>query len=338
MSELVRRRDFSSGIIQKLRGNFAGAAKYASGKACVYATGSFGRCEASEFSDLDLFIAGRSERVARADGSGEDFGQKNLLNHLDEICVQAELIERSREMGFPEFSGDGRYLDHHSVYEFTNTLGTEKDDVANTFTARLLLLLESKPLVDEAVYDEIVQTVINSYWRDYQGHQTEFMPAFLANDILRIWRTFCVNYEARTKREPEDKKAGGKLKNYKLKHSRLLTCYSALLYLLTTYNSRKSVTPADALAMTKLTPTERLEWLRDHAELKEATHTINKLLSQYDRFLETTNGTESELIQRFMNKEDSHYYMTAASEFGDTMFEALVTIGNGSRFYRLLVV
>lgn len=338
MSELVRRRDFSSSIIAKLRTNFAGAANFAAGKACVYATGSFGRCEASEFSDLDLFIAGRSERIARPDGSGEDFGQKNLLNHLDEICVQAELIERSREMGFPEFSGDGRYLDHHSVYEFTNTLGTEKDDVANTFTARLLLLLESKPLVEDAVYEEIVQSVINSYWRDYQGHQAEFMPAFLANDILRIWRTFCVNYEARTKREPEDKKAGGKLKNYKLKHSRLLTCYSALLYLLTIYNSKKSVTPADALDMTKLTPTGRLEWLRDHPELKDANPTINKLLEQYNRFLETTNGQEAELIQRFMNKEASHSYMAAASEFGDTMFEALATIGKGSRFYRLLVV
>ena len=35
----------------------------------------------------------------------------------------------------------------------------------------------------------------------------EFMPAFLANDILRLWRTFCVNYEARTQTEPAEKKA-----------------------------------------------------------------------------------------------------------------------------------
>ncbi|MDH2346348.1 hypothetical protein [Bradyrhizobium sp. SSUT77] len=338
MSELARRREFSSNTLSTLRNEFAGAAKFAVEKACVYATGSFGRCEASEFSDLDLFIAGKSERVARADGSGEDFGQRNLLNHLDEICVQAELIERSRKMGFPEFSLDGRYLDHHSVYEFTSTLGTEKDDIANTFTARLLLLLESKPLVEDGVYDEIVQSVVGSYWRDYQGHQAEFMPAFLANDILRIWRTFCVNYEARTKREPEDKKASGKLKNYKLKHSRLMTCYSALLYLLAVYNARKSVSPADALEMIKLTPTERLEWLRSQTELKDAADTITRLLDQYDLFLEATNSKESELIQRFMDKDASHSHMKAASEFGDTMFEALAKIGNGSRFFRLLVV
>jgi predicted nucleotidyltransferase len=182
MSELDRRRKYSKETIIKLRSEFLGAGNFASNKACVYATGSFGRCEASEHSDLDLFIAGKSERLTRDDGS-EIFGRKNLLNHLDEICVQAELIKASRSFGFPDFSGDGRYLDHHSIYEFTNTLGTEKDDVANTFTARLLLLLESRPLLGDAVYDEIVQDVITSYWRDYQDHQATFMPAFLANDI-----------------------------------------------------------------------------------------------------------------------------------------------------------
>lgn len=338
MSELDRRLAYSSEMIIKLRGEFVGADKFASSKACVYATGSLGRCEASEHSDLDLFIAGKSEKLTRSDGSGEDFGRKNLLNHLDEICVQAELIRASRSLGFPEFSGDGRYLDHHSIYEFTSTMGTDKDDVANTFTARLLLLLESRPLLEDAVYDEIVLNVIESYWRDYQDHQATFMPAFLANDILRIWRTFCVNYEARTEREPEEKKASGKLKNYKLKHSRLLTCYSALLYLLAVYKSQNAVAPSDALVMTKLTPTERLEWLRDRSDLKDARNTIVSLLSQYNRFLETTNFKEDELVRQFTDKDTSRKFMEAAHEFGDSMFEALTIIGDKSPFHRLLVV
>jgi Nucleotidyltransferase domain len=337
MSELDRRRKYSAEVIVNLRNEIIGACEFASNKACVYATGSFGRHEASEHSDLDLFIAGKSESLIGSDGSDE-FGQENLLNHLDEICVQAELIKASRRLGFPEFSGDGRYLDHHSIYEFTSTLGTEKDDVANTFTARLLLLLESKPLLEDAVYDEIVMSVIKSYWRDYPDHQTTFMPAFLANDILRIWRTFCVNYEARTEREPEDKKAKGKLKNYKLKHSRLLTCYSALLYLLAVYKSKKYVAPSDAFAMTKLTPTQRLEWLRDQPDLGGSKNTIVKLLDQYDRFLETTNFKEDDLVGQFMNKDTSRKFMNAAHEFGDSMFEALTIIGDKSKFHRLLVV
>ena len=85
------------------------------------------------------------------------------------------------------------------------------------------------------------------------------MPTFLTNDILRLWRTFCVNYEARTERVPELEKAKGKLKNYKLKHSRLLTCYSAILYLIAIHYQNGSVHPSDAREMTELTPTQRLE-------------------------------------------------------------------------------
>src|SRR5438552_17572008 len=110
------------------------------------------------------------------------------------------------------------------------------------------------------------------------------MPAFLANDILRMWRTFCVNYEARTQSEPPRKKAKRKLKNYKLKHSRLLTCYSALLYLLVVFSKHKTAHPTDALEMVKLTPTERLEWIQKETGLSK----IAELLACYERFLEET--------------------------------------------------
>src|SRR5262245_52132623 len=112
--------------------------------------------------------------------------------------------------------------------------------------------------------------VIQSYWRDFSRHKKDFMPAFLANDILRLWRTFCVNYEANTASESPEKRAKRRLKNYKLKHNRLLTCYSALLYLLAIYTRKGTVTPLDARKMIRLTPTERLEWLLDQPRLKDA--------------------------------------------------------------------
>src|SRR5258706_564192 len=146
-------------------------------------------------SDLDLFIVGKSG--ARAE---------RLLKSLDEICIKADLIEASRELGFPDFSGDGAYLEHYTVQQLVKTLGKPEDDVDNTFTARVLLLLESHPLLERGVYSEVTRDVISAYWRDYADHKHEFMPAFLTNDILRLWRTFCVNYEARTSTEPEEQK------------------------------------------------------------------------------------------------------------------------------------
>ena len=332
LGELSDRRLQTTGRIAELQARLADAEAIAAGKACVYATGSFGRCEASKHSDLDLFIVGKSGKA------GSDGKEGSLLKRLDEICLKADLIEVTRELKIPEFSGDGRYLVHYSVHEFTNTLGTPEDDVTNTFTARLLLLLESRPLLGATVYREVLEEVVAAYWRDYADHKMDFMPAFLANDILRLWRTFCVNYEARTARVPDEAKAKGKLKNYKLKHSRLLTCYSALVYLLAVYGRQKTVSPADAMDMINLTPTERLEWLLGQPDLAHAHSKVSELLDQYERFLETTNAAEDELVSRFMNKETSHSYITAAYRFGDLLFKVLTSIGNENQFHRLLVV
>jgi hypothetical protein len=188
------------------------------------------------------------------------------------------------------------------------------------------------------VYQEVIEEVIAPYWRDYGDHKTDFMPAFLANDILRLWRTFCVNYEARTERVPERQKAKGKLKNYKLKHSRLLTCYSALLYLLAVYDRQGTVSPSDAMAMISLTPTERLEWILCQSDLERAHKNVTELLAHYERFLQTTNNEEDELVSRFMQKDSSRSLMADAYKFGDIVFQVLTSIGGENQFYRLLVV
>jgi hypothetical protein len=139
---------------------------------------------------LDLFIVGRE-----VDVEGKS---KRALSHLDEICVKAELIGATRSANIPDFSGDGEYLDHYTIEQLVGGLGTPEDDANNTFTARMLLLLESRSLLGEDVHADAIDRVLDRYWRDYDGRHGDFVPAFLANDILRMWRTFCVNYEART--------------------------------------------------------------------------------------------------------------------------------------------
>ncbi len=288
---LSRRRTETEARVEKLRGELGQAEKLTARNACVYATGSFGRCEASPYSDLDLFIAGRDDK----DG-------QRLLRRLDEIRIKADLIEATQKLGIPDFSGDGEYLNHYTVGELVGTLGKPEDDVSNTFTARLLLLLESRPLLGESVYHDIIEDVIGAYWRDYEDHKNEFMPAFLANDILRLWRTFCVNYEARTSTDPPEKKAKRKLKNYKLKHSRLLTCYSALIYLLAVFTERKTVSPTDAVDMIKLTPTARLEWTLSQQHFHSAHSTVGDVLECYESFLADRDAAEEVLIARFLDK------------------------------------
>ena len=175
-------------------------------------------------------------------------------------------------------------------------------------------------------------------WRDYQDNKNNFVPAFLANDILRMWRTFCVNYEARTQSVPAEKRAKRSVKNYKLKHSRLLTCYSGLLYLLAVFSKSGTVSPTDAASMIALSPTQRLQWMLSQPELKEASQTISQLIEGYERFLAKTEVSEAELVARFLDKETKKSYSASAFEFGDLVFAVFNAIGRGSRFHRLLVV
>lgn len=289
---------------------------------CVYVTGSFARGEASEFSDLDLFIVSAHEAPR--------------LSELDAICLKADLIRATKELGFPPFSGDGVYLQMHRVSELVESLGSSTDDASNTFTARMLLLLESRALLGEDVYRDAIERVITKYWRDFADHSEAFMPAFLANDILRLWRTFCVNYEARTQSEPEEKKVKRKIKNYKLKHSRLLTCYSALAYLLHVYVKDGTVHPRSVTEMVRLSPTERIESVGSESTAARAS--ADAVLATYEDFLSNSAASEDALIEIFRDRARARELMKGATKLGEGMFDLLAAVGNGNPFYRLLVV
>ena len=323
---LEQRRTETAKRIEELRQRLTNAEKLCGDRACVYVTGSFSRGEANRYSDLDLFIAGLGTQKRRA------------LSRLKEIQIKAYLINATNALNIPKFSGDGEYLNHYTVEELVKTLGTQQDDASNTFTARLLLLLESSPLLGKDAYHKITDEVIKAYWKDYQDHMNDFMPAFLANDILRMWRTFCVNYEARTKNEPPKKKGKRRLAHFKLSHSRLLTCFSALLYLLAVFSKNGTVRPKDAREMILLTPTKRLEWLKDQRKISADSRKIGALITRYENFLRSTDASEKELVNRFLNNDRWRGYSKSARQFGDLMFDILEAIGKGNPFYRRLVV
>lgn len=340
MEEMGRRREYTEGKLNSLRGELSESKKICEERACVYATGSFGRSEANEYSDLDLFIVGYPLYTEAANGySDQPKQQERKLNNLDEIIVKSELIKATKELNLPDFDGDGEYLRHYTCKELVQYLGSPDDDNKNTFTARLLLLLESKPVIGENVYDNIVKDVIKAYWRDYKDHKDEFVPTYFVNDVLRLWRTFCVNYEARTRTDPEKDKLKRRVKNYKLKHNRMLTCFSAVLYLLHIHKNAGTVHPQDLREMVKRPPIERLDWVRRESQPSSSIQNqIQDLLQAYESFLEKSkNGTDG-LIEKFNCNEIYKEYINEAIEFGDKMALSLSESGGNSKLYRHLIV
>ena len=278
--------------LQQITDDLVGADAMFGQSACVYATGSFGRLEAGPQSDLDLFI------VIETDAKTS---KKLLLNAVDEIKLKSELISTAEKNEVAKFDGGGRFLTSHTIESFTKWLGSNEDDFRNTLTGRMLLLLESKPLIGNVTYRKTIDLVIEKYFRDYAGHEGNFVPSFLFNDIIRMWRTFCVNYEFYRK----DADSRNKIKNLKLKFSRMLTCYSGIVYLMAVYARDARVQPDDVRAMIAISPTERLEAIAAidfgftgdiAAILRKA---VENALSGYSEFLELTHQGSREAVKAY---------------------------------------
>src|ERR1700719_4217632 len=135
------------------------------------------------------------------------------------------------------------------------SLGGRCDDYSNYFTARMLLILESRPVFDDDNYKKAIDVVIGSYMRDYEDHPNDFRPTFLANDIIRFWKTLCLNYEHKRNQPTDDetKRIRQKIKNFKLKFSRLFTCYATIGLL----SCHKHYSKDEIVSMIALPPIQR---------------------------------------------------------------------------------
>jgi len=303
-----------------------GAVEIANGRACVYATGSMGRGEMSTRSDLDVFVL-RDEAAIEP------------LTKLDEIRLKARLIEAARAQGYPPFSRDGQYVVAHNLKaDLIGKLGTEDDDHLNVFTARMLLILESRPILGESTYKKAIEAAVAVYWRDYEQNSNNFLPIFFLNDILRFWKTLCLNYEARTGSKKESKPGERNLFNYKLKHSRLLTCYSAILYLLMVLQRDKgTVAPEVVTQLIGETPTRRLEIVAESRP--NASALVQNILESYAAFLETCDEDKNVLESKFADSDFKREQFTKAKIFGDKIYELLNFLGQeNSTLLRYLMI
>lgn len=293
---------------------------------CVCATGSYGRLEAWDGSDMDLFFLA-------APSPGVDF------RYLPFIRVAARLVEYTERVGLPPFSGDGKYLEVLDVNEMERVLGSPEDDSTNTFTARMLLLLESQPLTDAHQYHTLIERIVGFYFHDFPGHEEDFVPIFLLNDILRFWRTLTLNYEHDRYEvrqvpaaERELAKAKSSLKNYKLKVSRLATCFSMVVHLV---SEAAPVGRERVVELTAMTPQQRFGDLRGRAS--EADVLLDDLAEQYERFLEQVQRPNQEVLELFSDRQHRSARLREAARYGTTIYALLGLLAQDERMRHLAV-
>lgn len=289
---------------------------------CVYVTGSYARGEASPHSDIDLFFV---------HGGASNEGVSNL----DQLRLFARIIELGGEMKFPTFSNDGEFLKVLYADELLIMLGGREDDYHNYFTARMLLLLESVPLVNQPFYDHLLHQVVDSYFRDYPDHSDEFRPVFLINDIIRFWKTLCLNYEHRRNKPDDDKskKRKQQVKNFKLKFSRLMSCFGTIVAIC----AHDSPVNGDFIVgLAKKVPLDRF---RDAlTEIDALRPVVDQVLEDYAWFMENTSLSAEQLTALFDSTEQKVILFKRADAFGLRVFEALDHVARQNGYSRYLVM
>nr|VFK32610.1 MAG: hypothetical protein BECKMB1821G_GA0114241_11182 [Candidatus Kentron sp. MB] len=196
---------------------------------------------------------------------------------MDTLKFLADAININEKLKYPEFSNDGRYFKVYSFPDMFNRLGAPDDDVENLFTVRMLLLLESRPIFNEKLYEKQIDKVLEHYFRDSSGKDS-FRPLFLVNDILRYWRTVCLNYEL----VRNDPRRPWRKKNINLKFSRMLTIFGTILPLI----SSKTTTQRTIEEIKKLTPMERLAQGLDYLNDDSIINEFEEFLKIYEEFIE----------------------------------------------------
>ena len=311
---------------------------------CIYLVGSAGRGEMGNSSDLDLFLVTHAKP-----------------RKVDEILAQAAVLRMMREHALPDPSNDADFLRLYAAQNLERRLGAVQDDPENTFTARMLLLLESRPLYGQQSYARLVDRVLQAYWRNDEWHANDYLPLVLVNDIVRYWRVVVLNYEAKFERKrlqvEESAKDAAELAvaktaleqekrfaGYKLRFSRSMTCYSMIARLLAetaiSLGQRAHVSKAAMRAMVDSTPVRRLQQVRALAVTAgehDTVRIIDEMLVLYREYLEIRERPDADVKALFGVAETRREHFKKSDRFGERMFDLLQRLGSTSPMYRYVV-
>lgn len=220
----------------------------------VVANGSFARREASQLSDLDYFLL---------------FPAIIHDDDADQVVSSVRAIVEGIVGKQP--SPDGAFGTWIRMNEMQSQIGGD-DDTNRRFTRRVLFLTEGYAVGRENLFREQKEALIERYVQN--GITDHQLALFLLNDIVRYYRTVCVDFEYKTF---EQGKEWG-LRNIKLIFSRKLLYYAGILMVAETYQRTLGEKREILSQLMDLTPLQRISAL--------CGHNADKALSEYDHFLE----------------------------------------------------
>jgi predicted nucleotidyltransferase len=245
--------------------------------------GSLARNECNSNSDIDwtLLVDGQTKP------SHSDI-KENIKSKLEEAGFDSP--------GTTEMFGNFSYS-----HELTNIIGGSSDTNHN-LSKRILLLLESDKiplnLSDDnsgTAYERVIRGIIERYidndssFSSVRG-KTANVPRFLLNDIVRFWRTVCVDF-ANKQAEQGGKKWA--LRNIKLRMSRKLIYTKGILMCFNSYNDPQLSQDIVKENLRKIVSQKPLNFVIEFLTKQGINEKyLLELLDSYDSFLGMLNNED----------------------------------------------
>lgn len=219
--------------------------------------GSWGRQELTSHSDDDWAILVDGAEISEVRPSP---GQ------ISELVGREE-----RKPGVQGVFGEAIFC--HNLVE---RIGLDADDNRN-LTRRLLLLLESVAVVNERAHRDCWHRVLEGYLDD--SVKSYRPPRFLLNDVIRYWRTICVDFVGKEREGTGEKWA---VRNLKLRLSRKALFAGGLLPVLLCHRYAVDDIGPFLAEMLQRPSIDRIAWA--FLELDAADAGV-RAIGAYDRFV-----------------------------------------------------
>lgn len=232
----------------------------------VAVAGSLGRMEASERSDCDLIIV-LSDDIALKDDNGNRTEQSMSYYHAVWTALESLSLEKPKPTGV--------FAKPTNEHELLSSMGDASEGM-EVFGKRLLLLLESQPVLASESYEKLIDAIVHRYARGYVEQDSTKEWTFLLNDLIRYFRAICVNYQWSFDNETEK----WPLRNIKLRHSRLVM-YGGLLFLLGEASKIRQDKVMWLRSRLAMTPLERMAWVYESNQ----DWSFHRVAGLYDVFL-----------------------------------------------------